>query len=95
MGMDSGTSTRVGTLKRREIRKSHSCHLLFAHLGAVGGDLNPLEQSQLLLIFSLFMRRTNLTFGQNGDEVKPLTTNEMKPLSEDELRTLSRLNIKC
>ena len=37
------------------------------------------------------MRRTNLTFGQNGDEVKPLTTNEIKPLSEDERRTLSRM----
>ena len=57
-----------------------------------GGDLNPLEQSQLLLIFSLFMRRPNLTFGQNGDEVKPLTTNEIKPLSEDERRTLSPYN---
>ena len=44
-----------------------------------GGDLKP--ESQLLLvekilkslnrIFSLFMRRTSLTFGQNGDEVKP------------------------
>ena len=39
------------------------------------------------------MRRTNLTFGQNGDEVKPLTTNEIKPLSEDERRTLSRFNL--
>ena len=38
------------------------------------------------------MRRTNLTFGQNGDEVKPLTTNEIKPLSEDERRTLSHLH---
>ena len=38
------------------------------------------------------MRRTNLTFGQNGDEVKPLTTNEIKPLSEDERRTLSHLD---
>ena len=56
-----------------------------------GGDLNPLEQSQPLLVEkSLFMGRTNLTFGQNGDEVKPLTTNEIKPLSEDERRTLSR-----
>ena len=35
MGMDSVTSTRVGALYRCEIRKSHSCHLLFAHLGAV------------------------------------------------------------
>ena len=25
----------------------------------------------------------------NGDKVKPLTTNEIKPLSEDERRTLS------
>ena len=57
-------------------------------------DLNPLEQSQLILVEkSLFMRGTNLTFGQNGDEVKPLTTNEIKPLSEDERRTLSRSNI--
>ena len=38
------------------------------------------------------MRRPNLTFGQNGDEVKPLTTNEIKPLSEDERRTLSPLS---
>ena len=54
-----------------------------------GGDLNPQEQSQLILVEkSLFMRRINLTFGQNGDEVKPLTTNEIKPLSEDERRTL-------
>ena len=36
------------------------------------------------------MRRPNLTFGQNGDKVKPLKTNEIKPLSEDERRTLSR-----
>ena len=35
MGMDAVTSTRVSALKRREIRKSHSCHLLFADLGAV------------------------------------------------------------
>ena len=35
------------------------------------------------------MRRNNLTYGQNGDEVKPLTTNEIKPLSEDKQRTLS------
>ena len=48
----------------------------------------------MLLIFSLFMRRPNLTFGQNGDEVKPLTTNEIKPLSEDERRTLSRVDIR-
>ena len=26
-----------------------------------------------------------LTFSQNGEEVKPLSTNEVKPLSEDEL----------
>ena len=38
------------------------------------------------------MRRTNLSFDQNGDEVKPLTTNEIKPLSEDERRTLSHKN---
>ena len=35
MGMDSVISTRVGALERREIRKSHSYSLLFAHLGAV------------------------------------------------------------
>ena len=59
-----------------------------------GGDLNPLEQSQLILVEkSLFMRRTNLTFGQNGDEVKPLTTNEIKSLSEDERRSLSCFNL--
>ena len=45
----------------------------------------------MLLIFSLFMRRPNLTFGQIGDEVKPLKMNEIKPLSEDERRTLSHL----
>ena len=60
----------------------------------LGGGLNPQEQSQLILVEkSIFMRRTNLTFGQNGDGVKPLTTNEMKPLSEDERRTLS--HAKC
>ena len=47
----------------------------------------------MLLVFSLFMRQPNLTFGQNGDEVKPLTTNEIKPLSEDQRRTLSRFNL--
>ena len=41
------------------------------------------------------MRRTSLTFGQNGDEVKPLTTNEIKPLSEDERRTRSLLGLPC
>ena len=50
-----------------------------------------IQRKSLNRIFSLFMRRTNLTFGQNGDELKPLTTNEIKPLSEDERRTLSQL----
>ena len=52
-----------------------------------------IQRKSLNHIFSLFMRQTNLTFGQNGDEVKPLTTNEIKPLSEDERRTLSRFNL--
>ena len=36
------------------------------------------------------MGRTSLTFGQFGDEIKPLSEDEIKPLSEVELLTLSR-----
>ena len=43
MGMDSVTSTKVGALERREIRKSHSCHLLLADLRAVFSDVRDIK----------------------------------------------------